>query len=185
MTSDQALTALLDALEEAGVAYMIVGSWASGVHGEARATHDTDVVVQVAQGKFARFVGLLRGGFYLPARAWDALASGRGTNVIHVETALKVDLIPVRDREFSQLEFSRRVAVQLLGKPRSFASPEDTLLSKLEWAKRGGGERHIEDAIGVARVQGPALDWHYVCRWGRVLGVDELVGRVKSAAREA
>lgn len=184
MTPDQALATVLDALEEAGVAYMIVGSWASGVHGEARATHDTDVVVQTTRERFDHFVGLLRGGFYLPPGAWDALAGGRSTNLIHTETALKVDLFSLRDREFSRVEFSRRVTVEFLGKPRPFASPEDTLLSKLEWAHRGGGERHVEDAIGVARVQGPALDWAYIRRWGEVLGVGELVRRVANAVGE-
>lgn len=181
MTADQALAWVLDALEDAGIAYMIVGSWASGVHGEPRATHDTDVVVQFSEGPFRGFLEKLGPDFYVPAKAWDALVSGRATNVIHIETAAKVDLIPVRDRAYSRLEFSRRVSAQMLGKPRPFASPEDALLSKLEWAKRGGGERHVEDAIGVATVQGAALDWAYVRRWGDVLGVGELVTRVEDA----
>ena len=181
MSSDQPLAKVLDALEEAGVTYMIVGSWASGVHGEARSTHDTDIVVQALEERFRRFAHALGEGFNLPAKAWEALSSGRATNLIHVETALKVDLIPARDREFSQLEFSRRVAAKMLGKPRWFASPEDTLISKLEWAKRGGGERHVEDAIGVARVQGPALDWTYIHQWGHALDLAELIRRVENA----
>lgn len=181
MTTDQALAHVLDALEEAGVDYMIVGSWASGVHGSARATHDTDVVVRVSERQFRRFSDALGQRFYLPAEAWKALVSGRAINVIHVESALKVDLISVQGREFSQTEFSRRVAVELLGRPRWFASPEDTLLAKLEWAQMGGGERHIEDAIGIARVQGAALDWPYVRRWSRALGVDTLLQRVVDA----
>lgn len=183
MTLDQALAAVLDALEGAGIPYMILGAWASGVHGVARATHDTDVVVQATPGQFERFARLLGERFYLPVRAGEALAAGRGTNVLHVETALKVDLLPFQDREFSRVEFSRRVEVEFLGRPRPFASPEDTILSKLEWALHGGGERHIEDALGVARVQGSALDWAYIRRWGSALGLSDLVRRVEEAAR--
>ncbi len=183
MTADQAVAQVLNALEEAGIPYMIVGSWAGSVHGEPRATHDIDVVVQVSQDSFRQFIQALGTDFYVPAKGWDALASGRTMNVVHVETGAKVDLIPLRDRAYSRTEFSRRMWAEVLGKLRPVASPEDVVLSKLEWVKQGGGQRHIEDAIGVAQVQGSALDWDYVFRWGSVLGVGDLVEQVKNAVK--
>lgn len=66
MTLDQALAAVLDALEGAGIPYMILGAWASGVHGVARATHDTDVVVQATPAQFERFARLLGRGSTSP-----------------------------------------------------------------------------------------------------------------------
>jgi hypothetical protein len=51
---------------------------------------------------------------------------------------------------------------------------EDTILSKLEWAKKAGrSEKQIEDAAGVLAVN-PGVDRAYVERWARELGVLDL-----------
>jgi hypothetical protein len=56
----------------------------------------------------------------------------------------------------------------------ALASPEDTILSKLEWAKKAGrSEKQIEDAAGVLAVN-PGLNRAYVERWARELGVLDL-----------
>lgn len=57
----------------------------------------------------------------------------------------------------------------------AMASAEDTILSKLEWARRGGGsERQLADAAGVLRVCGERLDRAYVESWAEVPGVLDL-----------
>ena len=54
------------------------------------------------------------------------------------------------------------------------ASPEDTILSKLEWANKAGrSEKQIDDAAGVLAVN-PGLDRRYVDKWARELGVLDL-----------
>jgi hypothetical protein len=63
----------------------------------------------------------------------------------------------------------------------ALSSPEDTILSKLEWSRKAGGSgKQLEDASGVLAVN-PGLDRTYVERWARELGVldawDEIVGR--------
>jgi hypothetical protein len=53
-------------------------------------------------------------------------------------------------------------------------SPEDTILAKLEWARKAGGsQKQIEDAAGVLAVN-PGIDRAYVERWARELGVLDL-----------
>ena len=54
------------------------------------------------------------------------------------------------------------------------ASPEDVVLSKLEWALRGGSERQLQDAAAVLAVQGDRLDVAYVELWAARLGVGAL-----------
>jgi hypothetical protein len=66
--------------------------------------------------------------------------------------------------------------------PISVASPEDTLLSKLEWAHLGGSERQIEDAAAVLRQQGERLDHGYLDRWSEVLGVTAELARARGLA---
>jgi hypothetical protein len=55
------------------------------------------------------------------------------------------------------------------------ASAEDTLISKLEWAKLGGGsELQLRDAAGILSLHGrERLDIAYVEHWVRELGLEE------------
>ena len=57
-------------------------------------------------------------------------------------------------------------------------SPEDAILSKLEWSQAGESERQFQDALGVAIVQFPQLDWDYLRKWGVELGVTPLLDRL-------
>lgn len=50
MTADEAVVALLDALEAVGLPYMIVGSLASTFHGIPRSTRDADFVIEDIRG---------------------------------------------------------------------------------------------------------------------------------------
>lgn len=100
-------------------------------------------------------------------------------NVIHLDTGFKVDLIVRKSRPYSEEEFRRRKEVPFGGATCWFASPEDTFLSKLEWAKLTGSERHVQDAEGIASVQGERLDWGYLRRWADVLGVRDLLQRLE------
>ncbi len=54
-------------------------------------------------------------------------------------------------------------------------SPEDAILSKLEWSKAGEPERHFHDALGVAVVQWVVLDKEYLRKWARELKVEDLL----------
>ena len=141
---ERPLQEVLDALEGVGIGYMIVGSFASNLYGSPRATQDVDIVTEPNLGKLSRFLSVLGAkGFYTPPMpvVERALHAHKPFNLIHIETGFKVDLVPRRKRPFSTEEFSRRHYVEFLGKPRAFVTPEDTLLAKLEWAKRGGSAR--------------------------------------------
>ena len=61
-------------------------------------------------------------------------------------------------------------------KLRYVASPEGTILNKLEWYKMGGGvsDRQWNDILGVLKVQGTNLEMPYLHRWATGLEVAEL-----------
>jgi len=59
------------------------------------------------------------------------------------------------------------------------ATPEDVILSKLEWSKIGASERQFADALQVARTQGQDLDLSYLEKWSRELGVIDLWEKIK------
>lgn len=172
---EEALATVVRLLEDLGIPYMITGSLASSHHGRPRSTHDIDVVIDPTSLTLERLVEELAGsGFYVDAeRARDALRRRRQFNAIEGRTAVKIDLIVRKDRPFSVEELRRRQPTVFGGGLRvSLATPEDTVLSKLEWARKAGGsEKQLDDVAGVVQVQGERLDVGYVERWARELDV--------------
>lgn len=174
---EEALLEVIRALEGQEIPHMVTGSVASSYHGRPRSTHDADIVIDPSRDQLD---GLLRvlgdRGFYVDAdRARDALLRRLQFNAIEMKSAFKIDLIFRKDRPFSHEELRRRQAAELSPGVRvPVASPEDTILSKLEWAKKAArSEKQIDDAAGVLAVN-PGLDRRYVEKWGRDLGVLEL-----------
>lgn len=167
------LARLTQALEDAGVPYMICGSVASFFHGVPRTTQDVDLVVQLTGFDVPKLLEHLpEEDFYVsePA-ALDAVRNRRQFNVIDMRTGWKADLIVRKRRPFSREEFDRRVRVDLMDVEVWVASAEDTILSKLEWASAAGSERQIRDAQGVIDVMGDSLDVEYLQKWAAELGV--------------
>jgi hypothetical protein len=114
-----------------------------------------------------------------------ALQDRRPFNLIHYASTFKFDIFPALPDEYHQLQLKRRVmaeATQFGDVPVrcAVATAEDTLLAKLEWYRAGGetSERQWNDARGIVRVRGPALDLEYLRRWARELGVSVLLERL-------
>jgi hypothetical protein len=61
----------------------------------------------------------------------------------------------------------------------SLASPEDTILAKLEWYRLGGevSERQWRDILGVLKTRSGELDLSYLNRWAGELKVADLLER--------
>ena len=177
-TSEQdALLRVVRALEIEAIPYMVTGSLASSYHGRPRSTHDADIVIDPAEAQLARLVRRLSAlGFHADAaQSEDAFRRRQQFSVIDVESASKVELIIRKDRPFSRAELERRQMAELSpGVPVALASAEDTILSKLEWARSSGGpEKQLMDARGIVEVTGD-LDRDYLERWARELGVLDL-----------
>ena len=175
MSFQQLLIRLSEILGRAQVAYMLTGSYASSVHGAPRASQDIDIVIAPNRPQLLALLKLLPDTEYYVSEdaALDALARRSQFNVIDFATGWKVDFIVAKDREFSRTEFDRRRLLELEGLQLYFASPEDVLIAKLEWAKLGASSRQIEDAAGIIALQAHLLDTNYVMHWVSALGLQE------------
>lgn len=172
-------------LEEAEVPFMVTGSLASTLYGKPRSTVDVDIVVVLNGASLARLlVALPEDQYYVSEEsALDAIRRQGQFNVIDLTTGWKIDLILRKRRPFSELEFERRTRRAVLGVQLPVCTAEDSVLSKLEWAKRGGGsERQLRDVAGIVALQGEALDRAYIMRWAKELGVVELWESVSELA---
>lgn len=174
-TQEWVLREVVDVFERRDVAYMIVGSFASSTWGQPRSTQDADVVVALDAEGLRDLEEAVRSRFSLPRdAAREAVRTKRMFNLVHFDSAAKVDLIlPANDFDLAALR--RRVAGTLAGRPAWFISPEDAILAKLRWMEAGAGELHRRDCIGIVRVQGARLDRDYLRRTAAELG---LTGRL-------
>jgi hypothetical protein len=174
MNQEEFLTQIAQFLEGAGIPFMVAGSHSSSFHGQPRATNDVDFVVDPTSEQLGRFLALLGDRYYVSHEAARQALSRRSMfNIIDFTEGWKADFIVRKDRPFSVEEFRRRQMGILHGRAVPIASPEDVILTKLEWNKLTPSERQVRDALNVAAVQGMRLDQVYLRRWAAALGVAE------------
>lgn len=173
------------ALDQAGIAYMLSGSFASAYYGAPRSTQDIDLVVEATPAQLRAFVqSLSLDDYYVDLDA--ALEAHRRQslfNVIDLTTGWKIDLIIRKTRAFSQEEFRRRQLVKLQGLALFVASAEDVIVSKLEWSKLAQSHRQIEDVAGILTMRWESLDRSYLEKWVRELGLKAEWEDARSVAR--
>ncbi len=178
------LERLVTLLDEANVPFMIAGSFASTAHGVPRTTQDLDLVIDPASVAEldALVTSMPPDQYYVDAdAARDAMRRRSMFNVIDLASGWKVDFILRKDRAFSREEFARRMRLTLLDVPVFVASPEDTIVAKLEWSKQAGGsERQRRDVAGILATAGSSLDRGRVDRW-----VDDLDLALEWAAAQS
>lgn len=171
-------------LEQAGIPYMVAGSVSSSFYGNPRSTRDVDIVIDPDRKRLDSFLNFLGSRFYAsrPA-ALEALESRGMFNIIDTENGWKVDLIIRKDRPFSREEFARRRSAELMGLKTWVVSPEDSILSKLEWTKGRDSTLQLQDATQVLIVQWGSLDFDYLRRWAIQLDVVEQLEAIIDQAR--
>lgn len=177
------------ALERLGLRYLVGGSLASSLHGLPRNTNDADVVVELPGRSVAELVADLEHEFYADAdMIHDAIRRGASFNLIHLATMFKVDIFVLRREPLMLEEMNRRQLHEVVvdsGERVWFASPEDTILQKLDWFKKGNeiSDRQWQDVLGILKVRGDTLDLAYLRTWAPSLGVTELLERALSQGR--
>ena len=166
-------------LENASIPFMVSGSIASSLHGNPRATNDFDLVIDPDPGSLNRLIDSVPAEWYVSRDAAQTAFKQRSMfNVLDSVGGWKADLIIRKDRPFSVREFSRKVPAIVLGVDVAVVSPEDSILSKLEWSVESGSDRQYRDALGVALLNLDSLDRSYLEQWAKELRVEESVARL-------
>jgi adenylate kinase family enzyme len=174
--------------ERLGVPYLIGGSLASTLYGMVRTTQDSDIITEMHLEHIEPFVSALEGDFYVDQEMIaESIQRNSSFNIIHRDTMFKVDVFIPYPRPFlqSQLARARRQTFNF-GKDVSakFASPEDTILSKMEWYRMGGeaSDRQWRDILGVLKTRTGELDLNYLQQWAKELKVSDLLERALTQA---
>lgn len=153
---------------------MVTGSVASSAHGKPRSTRDIDIVIAPTPQQVRELIREFPSTEYYAdeQQALDALANRSQFNVIDFSNGWKVDFIIAKSSEYASTALSRHRKLEIGGSLMLVASPEDVIISKLEWARlSGGSDRQMLDAADVVRNQGNRLDLVYIERWAKQLGL--------------
>ena len=187
-TPTEVLIEVTHILEDLGIPYLVVGSFASSARGMRRATVDGDIVADIRPENVNDIVERLSvRDFYVDDLAVRRAIEGeRAFNAIHRESMFKIDVYVSRD-EFSKMEMERKLAEKIL--PNSdtivyIATAEDTVLAKLAWFRKGGevSDRQWSDVLGILKVQQNNLDYDYMNEWSNKLRVRDLLEKAMAEA---
>ncbi len=181
---------LTDVLDDLQIEYAIGGSIASSLYGTVRFTQDADITVKEFRGVAQKLYERLKDEFYLSREAMlGALDSCGSFNAVHLETSFKIDMFIQGQSEFDKQFLARCKRLSLSdSEEKTFCvvSPEDVVLLKLRWYAGSDcvSDRQWQDILGVLKVQAESVDFKYMKKWSRELGVDQLLQRAISESKE-
>jgi hypothetical protein len=175
-------------LERLDIPYAVGGSLASSLHGVMRSTLDVDIVADMKLEHIQPLVDALSKEFYADDEMMrGAIEHHSSFNLIHYETAFKVDIFTRKTRAFDGMQLKRRRTSIIATDPDQsvyVTSPEDTILAKLEWYRMGGevSDRQWRDILGVLKTRAGELDLAYLRKWAGELKVSDLLERALKEA---
>jgi hypothetical protein len=173
-------------LDRLGILHTIGGSIASSIAGEPRTTIDIDIVAALDESDVPAIVRAFTEDFYVDEHALRRAVRDRAsTNLIHQASQIKVDIHVAGGTPLDSQQLERRRAVEIApGQTLHVHPPEDILLQKLRWYRKGGelSDRQWRDILGIVRVQGERLDRDYLQRNAPILGVGDLLERALAQA---
>jgi hypothetical protein len=176
------LKLVIEALEAAGVEYLIGGAIAEWAWGEPRATQDLDLVVKIPIKSINKLSKeLKKRDMLIPAEIiLDSILEDRADipiNAIHMYSGLKADLYPMREGdELRQSAFRRRQQVDYgppIGKVY-IHSPEDLILYKLIYFGLSQQSKHSRDIAAILKSKKNELEMDYIEGWVARLGLSSV-----------
>ncbi len=182
MTGEQATLAVIDALEELGIPYMLTGSLASNLYGIVRSTHDADFVLQIEARQLAELKDALGRDYVLDPQVSFETVTGTTRHILKLRDGrFTVELFQLADDPHDQARFRRRVRKRVDDRLASVPTPEDVIIQKLRWARGGRHGQDAADARGVIAVQADKLDWAYINGWCDRHGTRALLDDVRAS----
>lgn len=146
-------------------------------------------MADIAAAQVQSLVEALHETFYVDEDAFQrAVRERSSTNLIHLPSSTRVDVFVAGGTELDRELLNRRVSIDLddASGRLYIHSPEDILLQKLRWYRRGGeiSDRQWRDILGILRVQAEHLDRQYVEDGAARLAVADLFVRARAKTEE-
>ena len=182
MDFQKLLVKIAKILNKLRIPYIITGGYAVSIWGRPRSTFDIDVVIELSKNRINALAQALKGISemdYIDESMMESAVERKGEfNFIHAESGIKVDFWVLKNDSFDISRIKRRIPKKILGENVYFISPEDLILSKLEWYQKSYSTRHLEDIESIIKISGEKLDNLYLKRWAKQLGVLEIIDKL-------
>jgi hypothetical protein len=183
MNSLEATAAVIDALEQSGIPYLLVGAFSSNAYGIARSTKDADFVVSLQPGDLQRLLDRLGPDFRLdPQMKFEVITGSARYVITFLPTDFDVELFRLGDDSHHAERFRRRQRVRIGELIREVWLPtaEDVIIQKLRWQRR----KDLDDVVNILAVRADKLDWEYLSRWTSLHGTHDLLNQLRGSLRE-
>ena len=176
MNIEQAVLAMIAALEAEQIPYMLVGSFSTNFYGIPRSTEDGDLVIELGSRTLTGLRQRLAPVFRFDPQVTFESVTGTLRTIAHVsETSLKIELFRLSNDLHDQERFRRRKVQRYFDQQISLPTAEDVIVTKLFWAKNAGRGKDRDDVRDVVAVQGDNLDWAYIRSWTEQHGTSALL----------
>jgi len=171
----------VEVFEGSEAPYAVLGGLAIPAYGVPRSTVDVDIGLAVSEeGKLRELMRKLEAwkivAFETPKPWYTMIYMSDRENLVDAELWLKPDGIRWNEEV---LRRRWRVAFEAAKKPfKAYVlSPEDFIVNKLAREDRSASDE--EDVVGVMAISKDKIDWKYLARRAREVGVDDLVRELK------
>jgi len=181
MTSEDAAVAVIDALHDLAIPYILVGSFSSNYYGIGRSTKDADFVVQLGPRSVREVVDRLGPEFRLDPQMSFETVTMTTRHIIQVASIpFRIELFNLSDDPHDQERFHRRMQATLLGRLVMLPALEDVIVTKLRWAL-GHRSKDWDDVRDVIAVQGDRIDWDYIHSWCDRHGTRAILDQIRGS----
>ncbi len=151
-------------LEQMDIQYMLSGSLALNYYTIPRSTHDIDLVIALYEERLHDFLMIFGDGYYVNRETVANETKRRGMfNIIDFESGYKIDFILRKNTAYRLHEFRRRRKVRIDDLEVWIVTPEDLIISKIEWIQVLKSEKQINDIKLLLDVEG--IDRKYIIHW--------------------
>lgn len=167
----QLLDFVTQALEQGQIPYMVSGSLALNEYAIPRMTMDIDIVIDIQEEDITALRGIFSEDFFFDDVAAATEIKQRGMfNVLDTTSGFKIDFMVRKDTLYRRTEFERRKFVQSSGFAAWMVSPEDLIISKLDWIQVLQSDRQHADISKL--LTRSDLDRGYIRYWIAELGLN-------------
>lgn len=158
-------------LESIGVDYMLSGSLALNLYTVPRMTRDIDIVLHIASGQTEAFIQCFDEDYFVDSEEIRNEIRRQGMfNLIHKQTALRIDCIVRQDTEYRRTEFGRRKISDVYGFPVWIVAIEDLIISKFVWIQHIQSDKQKEDISHL--LANKDMDFDYIRFWMNKLALN-------------
>ncbi len=146
------------------IQYMLSGSLALNYYTIPRSTHDIDLVIALFEEQLEDFLNIFGDEYYVNRDTVIYETKRRGMfNIIDYESGYKIDFILRKNTDYRLHEFNRKKKVKIDDLDVWIVSPEDLIISKIEWIQKLQSEKQINDIKLLLDIEG--IDKNYIIYW--------------------